>query len=98
MINRDWEDATVITLSGETVNDYGEPQPGELVRHIKVYKKIYTQTNVSDPRYTEVDEIALTQDREVTTSDRLTAGGVTYAVRYVVPSPRFVTLLLRRQP
>lgn len=97
MINRDWEDATVATLSGETVNDYGEPILGETVRTIKVYKKIYTQTNVTDPRYTEVDEIALTEDREVTTSDRLTAGGITYAVRYVVPSPRYVTLLLRRQ-
>ena len=106
MINRDWQDATVATLSGATasINEYGEPtfvldeQEQPATRTIQVYLKIYSQTNVTDPRYTEVDEIALTKDREVTTSDRLTVDGIVYAVRYVIPSPRFTTLLLRRLP
>ena len=104
MINRDMVTAVVTTLSGATANisAYGVPQPvtdqqGKVVtRDIQIYKKIYSQVNVEDPRYVDVDEIALTKDRDVTTKDRLTVDGVTYAVSYVIPSRRYYTLLLRR--
>lgn len=97
MINRDWQEATVTTLSGavEYINEWGEPTvpPGQ-ERTIQVYKKIYTQQNVNDPRYVDVDEIALTKDKDVTLSDVLAIAGKSYAVKYIVPSPRYNTLLL----
>lgn len=94
MINREWQEATVTTLSGTDVNEWGEPTPTGTTRTISIFKKIYSQTNVSDPRYVDVDEIALTKDTEITTSDVITCGGKDYAVKYVVPSPRFTQVLL----
>ena len=63
----------------------------------QVYKKIYAQTNVADPRYVDCEEIALTKDKGVTTSDILTVDGTSYAVKYIIPSPKYSTLLLQRK-
>lgn len=101
MINRDWQEATVTTLSGALANidEYGQPTVinSESARTIQVYKKIYAQTNVADPRYVDCEEIALTKDKEVTTSDILTVDGTSYAVKYIIPSPKYSTLLLQRK-
>jgi len=96
VINRDWQDATVSTLSGD-VDEYGQPTTSAVTRQIKIYKKIYTQTNVNDPRYAEVDEIALTTDKNVTTSDTISTDTDTYRILYIIPSTRYTSLLLRRK-
>ena len=94
MINRDWQEATVATLSGDEVNAWGVPTTTGETRTIEVYMKIYSQVNVLDPRYVDVDQIALTRDTSVTTSDQLTVNGKLYGVKYTIPSPRYHTLLL----
>lgn len=104
MINREWQTATVATLSGATasINEYGEPtyvlneQEQPATRTIQVYKKTFSQMNIEAPSYLDIDEVALTKDRNVTTKDRLTVDGVTYRVKYVVNAPRFTQLLLAR--
>jgi hypothetical protein len=103
MINREWQEATVTTLSGTLayIDEYGQPTAvppsGGEPRIIKVYKKIYTQTNVSDPRYVDVDEIALTEAKDITPEDILTVDGQDYNVKYVVPSARYTQLLLHKK-
>ena len=94
MINREWQTATVRTLSG--TDAYGQPTPGVGGRTIEVYKKTFSQMNIEAPSYLDIDEVALTKDRNVTTKDRLTVDGVDYRVKYVVNAPRFTQLLLAR--
>lgn len=106
MINREWQTATVTTLSGAVTDtdSYGQPTlvktadtpPVVASRSIQIYKKTFSQMNIDAPSYLDIDEVALTKDRNVTTKDRLTVDGVDYRVKYVVNAPRFTQLLLAR--
>ena len=106
MINRDMQEATVTTLSGAVAdtNAYGEPTlvmtsdtpPAVASRSIQIYMKTFSQMNIDAPNYLDIDEVALTKDKAVTTADRLTVDGITYRVKYVTHSPRYTQLMLSR--
>ena len=96
MINREWQDVQVLTYSDD-LDEYGQKRQGEpTVRVVEMVCKIYSQTNVEDPRYVDVDVIGLTKDKQITTDNVLIVGDEKFNVKYVIPSSRLYQILMQR--
>ena len=66
--------------------------------------KVYSQSNVTDPRYLDVDVIGLTENWNITTKNEIeildnpfNIPTGTYIVRYVIPSSRLFQILMQRK-
>lgn len=95
MINREWQEATVLEYSpGIDARGQRRKTPSA-ERIIEIVPKIYSQTNVSDPRYVDVEIIGLTKDKDITTENRIQIGGNLYDVLYLIPSGRLTQVLMR---
>ena len=58
--------------------------------------KIYSQTNVTDPRYVDVDLIGLTKDKDITDENVIVVGDEKFNVKYIIPSSRLYQILMTR--
>ena len=58
--------------------------------------KIYSQTNVTDPRYVDVDLIGLTKDKDITDENVIVVGDEKFNVKYIIPSSRLYQILMKR--
>ncbi len=96
MINREWQTVHVLTYSDE-VDDYGQKRQGEFTsRDVEMVCKIYSQTNVTDPRYIDVDVIGLTYDKNITDKNVIIIGDDRFNVKYVIPSSRLIQILMTK--
>lgn len=58
--------------------------------------KIFSQVNVSDVRYVDVDVIGLTYDKSITDANQIKFDDRVYDVKYVIPSSRLNQILMKR--
>ena len=96
MINREWQDVQVLTYSDE-LDEYGQKRQGTpTVRIVEMVCKIYSQSNVDDPRYVDVDVIGLTKDKDITDENVIIIGDEKFNIKYVIPSSRLYQILMQR--
>lgn len=95
-IQRELQSATVKAY-GLTVDAYGQLQRGTPTeRTIEVAVKIYSQQNVQDPRYIDVEMVGLTRDTDIAPGEVISLAQGDYRVKYVVPTGRWQELLLTK--
>ena len=96
MIQREWQDVQVLSYE-DIVDEYGQKRQGTpTIRIVEMVCKIYSQTNVTDPRYVDVDLIGLTKDKDITDENVIVIGDEKYNVKYVIPSSRLYQILMTR--
>ena len=93
MINREMQTVTIKSFAS-TLNDYGEKTLSETTTSAQMMVKQYSQGNVQDPRYVDVEYIGLTK-AAVTTENVVTIDSVDYMVLYVIPSGRYTQVMMK---
>jgi hypothetical protein len=65
---------------------------------------IYSQDNVQDPRFVDIDVLGLTEERNITVDNEVVISdnnfGIptgTYVVKYVIPTSRLTQVFLKRK-
>lgn len=104
VFNRELQEVEVLWFS-KTKDSYGQyRQDAPTVQNIEMVCKIYSQSNVEDPRYVDIDVIGLTEERTITTENEIVIKendfGIptgTYIVKYVIPSSRLYQILMKRK-
>lgn len=91
-IQRELQSATV---RGYTMNvdAYGQLEAG-LPRSIELSVKLYSQQNVDDPRYVDVELVGLTKDTSIVPGEVISLAQGDYRVKYVIPAGRWTELML----
>lgn len=102
MINRELQSASVTGFAHDTaapynltVDQYGQLEAG-IPRTIHLAVKVYSQQNVADPRYVDVELIGLTKDTSVAPGEVISLASGNYRVKYVLPTGRWNELMLVR--
>lgn len=96
MITREMRPVYVVSFDN-TVDKYGQKRKGQQsLRETKMVVKIYSQTNVEDIRYNDVELIGLTYDKEITDENQIQIDGVNYQILYVIPSSRLYQVLMKK--
>ena len=96
MINREWQKVKVVTFSDE-LDKYGQKRQGESTeREIEMVVKIYTQSNVEDPKYVDVDMIGITKDKDITDANQIEIGDDRYNVKFIIPSGRYCQVFMSK--
>ena len=86
----------VLSFSG--VDSVGQKRMGEpTTKTVEMFIKIYSQSNVADPRYLDIDLIGLTKDYNITTSNVVKVDDVKYDVKYTLTTPRYLVVYMRKQ-
>lgn len=78
------------------VDDYGVPMYATATRTADIAFKLYSQQNVQDPRYIDVEAIGLTKDTSIVPGEVVTLAQGDFRVKYVIPSARWIQLMLVR--
>lgn len=95
MINNEMKSVEVLTYS--EVNNVGQKRMGEpTTKTVDMFIKIYSQSNVADPRYLDVDLIALSKDYEISTSNVIKVENDKYNVKFILKTPRYLVLYLKK--
>lgn len=95
MINNEMKSVEVLTYS--EVNSVGQKRMGEpTTKTVDMFIKIYSQSNVADPRYLDVDLIALSKDYEISTSNVIKVENDKYNVKFILKTPRYLVLYLKK--
>lgn len=95
-ITRELQSAT-IKAYGTTVDAYGQLEQGAPVtRTADIALKIYAQQNVQDPRYVDVEAVGLTKDTSIVPGEVITFAQGDFRVKYVIPSTRWIQLMLTK--
>lgn len=95
MINNEMKSVEVLTYS--EVNSVGQKRMGEpTTKTVEMFIKIYSQSNVADPRYLDVDLIALSKDYEISTSNVIKVENDKYNVKFILKTPRYLVLYLKK--
>lgn len=96
MYIRDKRIVEVLTYTNER-DSYGQKRQSEPTpREVEMDIKIFSQVNVSDVRYVDVDVIGLTYDNSITDANQIKFDGRVYDVKYVIPSSRLNQILMKR--
>lgn len=95
MINNEMKSVEVLTYN--EVNSVGQKRMGEpTTKTVDMFIKIYSQSNVADPRYLDVDLIALSKDYEISTSNVIKVENDKYNVKFILKTPRYLVLYLKK--
>ena len=95
MINREYEEVEVLTYSG--VDSIGQRRMGEpTTKTVEMFYKTYSQTNVADPRYVDIDLIGLTKDFTINTSNVIKIENSKYSVKYTISTPRYLVVFMKK--
>lgn len=95
-VNRELKPVSVVSFTTGT-DAYGQKRKqGSTTRTVKMYVKVYAQSNVSDVRYCDVTNIGLTYDASITDENQIVIDGATYNVLYVIPSGRMYQILMKK--
>ena len=93
-IQRELQSAT-IKAYGLTVDAYGQLEQGTpTTRTADIAFKIYSQMNVTDPRYVDVEAVGLTKDKSIVPGEVISFAQGDYRVKYVIPTGRWQELML----
>lgn len=96
IFNRELKPVSVVSFATGT-DAYGQKRKqGSTTRTVKMYVKVYAQSNVSDVRYCDVTNIGLTYDASITDENQIVIDGATYNVLYVIPSGRMYQILMKK--
>lgn len=93
-ITRELQSATIKGYSTLQTDDYGQLVP-EASRNIEVMVKVYSQTNVQDPRYVDVELVGFTKD-DVVPGEVISLAQGDYRIKYVIPTARWHELMLTK--
>lgn len=104
VLNRELQEVDVLWFS-KVKDAYGQYRQDEpTVQKVEMVCKIYSQNNVADPRYIDIDVIGLTEEHTITTENEVVINdndfGIptgTYIVKYVIPSSRLYQILMKRK-
>lgn len=92
-ITRELQSVTIKTY-GTSVDRYGQLiQEGE-TRTAEMSLKLYSQQNVADPRYVDVEMVGLTKDTSIVPGEVVSFAQGDFRVKYVIPSSRWNQLML----
>lgn len=95
MINREMKPVLLISFTSGT-DKYGQKRNnGNTEEKIEMAVKVYSQTNVSDIRYNDVELIGLTKTA-VKDSQQIKIDDIVYQVLYVIPSGRYNQVLMKK--
>lgn len=95
MINREMKSVYLVSFTSGT-DKYGQKRNnGETKDVIEMAVKIYSQTNVSDIRYNDIELIGLT-NTAVKDSQQIEIDSVRYQISYVIPSGRYTQVLMKK--
>ena len=102
MINRKLQSVTVKGPAHEstapynlTVDSYGQITYEQTARTIQMATWVYSQQNVQDPRYIDVEMVGLTHDA-IAPGEIVTLAQGDFRVKYVVPTERWQEVLLTK--
>jgi hypothetical protein len=95
MINNEMKTVKVYTY--EIKNSVGQKMTSEIGRDVDMFIKIHTQTNVADPRYVDIDLVALTKDFSIKEGNVIEIDNVRYDVKYTTPSKRYLQILMKKK-
>ena len=86
---------TLLTYA-DTVDEYGQPRKGtSSSTTIEMFVKEYSQQNVDNPKYVDVELLGLTK-AEVGLKNMIEIDSVKYDVLHVTPSKRYNEVFLRK--
>lgn len=95
MINREMKPVYLVSFTSG-IDKYGQKRNnGETKDVIEMAVKIYSQTNVSDIRYNDIELIGLTKTA-VNDSQQIEIDSVRYQISYVIPSGRYTQVLMKK--
>lgn len=95
MINREMKSVYLVSFTSGT-DKYGQKRNnGETKDVIEMAVKIYSQTNVSDIRYNDIELIGLTKTA-VKDSQQIEIDSVRYQISYVIPSGQYTQVLMKK--
>ena len=93
-IQRELQSANVLVY-GLSTDDYGQLEAGiPTQRTIQMAVKVYSQQNVDDPRYVDVELVGLTKDTSIVPGEVISLAQGDYRVKYVIPTGRWTELML----
>ena len=92
-INRELQSATVRTY-GQSVDEYGQRTLSNVTRTADIAYKVYSQQNVQDPRYVDVEGVGFTKDTSIVPGEVITFAQGDFRVKYVIPTSRWTELML----
>lgn len=96
MINNEWQKA-IYTEFIEVPDSYGQQHKSiGQERNIEVVVKNYNRTNVNDPRFIEVTDIALTKEKELKPGNNIIINNNKYYILFIIYSNRLNQLLLKQ--
>ena len=96
MLNREMVAVTLQSFSSE-LDNYGQKQISPAKDFIDMVIKPYSNANVEDPRFEDVEIIGLTK-AEVSINNRIMlSSGETYEVLHVQPGERYNQVFMRRR-
>ena len=78
------------------VDEYGQPMYSVPTRTADIAYKVYSQQNVPDPRYVDVEAVGLTKDTSIVPGEVVCLAQGDFRVKYVIPSGRWQQLMLVR--
>lgn len=88
----------VEVLTFEGVDEVGQKRMGEpTTKTVDMFFKTYSQTNVADPRYVDIDLIGLTKDYAINTSNVIKIENNKYSIKYTVTTPRYLVVFMKKQ-
>ena len=91
-INRELQSATIKTYGG--TDDYGQLTFSETTRTADIAYKVYSQQNVPDPRYVDVEGVGFTHDISIVPGEVVSLAQGDFRVKYVIPTGRWTELML----
>lgn len=102
-IKRELQSVTIKAYAHESaspydlvVDDYGQLTYASTTRSAKMAVKVYSQQNVQDPRYVDVEMVGLTQDKSIVPGEVISLAQGDYRVKYVIPTGRWQEILLAK--
>lgn len=102
-IKRELQSVTIKAYAHESaspydlvVDDYGQLTYASTTRSAKMAVKVYSQQNVQDPRYVDVEMVGLTQDKSIVPGEVISLAQGDYRVKYVIPTGRWQEILLSK--
>ena len=102
-IKRELQSVTIKAYAHESaspydlvVDDYGQLTYASTTRSAKMAVKVYSQQNVQDPRYVDVEMVGLTQDKSIVPGEVISLAQSDYRVKYVIPTGRWQEILLSK--
>jgi len=95
MLNREVKKVSVLTYTN-TKDAYGQKRQGTPAsRDTEMVLKIYSQSNVQDPRYVDIEKIGITKDFNISTANQIVDGTDKYNVCFTIPSGKYLQVLMK---